>query len=462
METVVLQKRWVGLVSSEKKWVALFAVVLTLWVLVLTSTIYPWMEGIEILVNTEVDLTYVTAPILGFNLVYVVMMIFIYIAYLATAGKVRNHQREMKKSSSMQNELCSIIIPARNEESVIKRTIQTCLQQTHKNVEVIVVCHNCSDATYERAKLEDPRVKVYELNTAESGKGIALNYGVEKSQGNYLLVLDSDGLLTNNFIELALPLFQSGYAAVQGRYISSNRNFNFITRMLSLEGDLWSTPFMSIRSFFGRRTPLGGTGYIIRKDILAKVGMFANHLVDDYELTFRLLRNDYRIAFAPLSVNYDEKPPTMESMFRQRARWGKGFIDLLSTRITQKSDLIGTIYWLNPIAAIAGLIMLLIPAYAAVHYFIFDYYPYTYTYIPLNVWLALTAVLFTLQATVVIKQYGARGIGYSAQIILLIPFSHYWFVTFIKAFTVKSWANTKTTHGFSEDTPLERIVADAS
>src|SRR5688500_12038681 len=161
----------------------------------------------------------------------------------------------MKKSSSMQNELSSIIIPTRNEESVIKRTIQTCLQQTHKNVEVMVVCHNCSDATYERAKLEDPRVKVYELNTAESGKGIALNYGVEKSQGNYLLVLDSDGLLTNNFIELALPLFQSGYAAVQGRYISSNRNFNFITRMLSLEGDLWSTPFMSIRSFFGRRTP---------------------------------------------------------------------------------------------------------------------------------------------------------------------------------------------------------------
>jgi cellulose synthase/poly-beta-1,6-N-acetylglucosamine synthase-like glycosyltransferase len=232
--------------------------------------------------------------------------------------------------------------------------------------------------------------------------------------------------------------------------------------MLSLEGDLWSTPFMCIRSFFGRRTPLGGTGYIIRKDILEKVGMFANHLVDDYELTFRLLRNGYRIAFAPLSINYDEKPPTISSMFRQRARWGKGFIELLSSRITQKSDIVGGIYWLNPIAAIAGLVLLLIPSFAAVHYLVFDYYPFTYTYIPLNVWLVLTAILYSLQVTVLLKQYGATGIAYSALTILLIPFSHYWFVTFIKAFTVKSWATTKTTHGFTKESPPKRIAADAS
>jgi cellulose synthase/poly-beta-1,6-N-acetylglucosamine synthase-like glycosyltransferase len=462
MTTFVGYELLVRLVGSEKKWIALFFVVIALWALVLTSTIYPWVEGIEILVNTEVDLTYVTAPLLAFNLLYVVMMIFVYLTYLATAKKVQNHQSKMKKSSSLESALCSIIIPARNEETVIRRTIQSCLQQTHKNIEVIVVCHNCSDATFNQAKIDDPRVKAYELNTQESGKGIALNYAVEKAAGNYLLVLDSDGLLTNTFIEKALPLFQSGYAAVQGRYISSNRNFNFVTRMLALEGDLWSTPFMSVRSFFGRRTPLGGTGYIIRKDILEKVGMFANHLVDDYELTFRLLRNDYKIAFAPLSINYDEKPPTMDSMFRQRARWGRGFIDLLSSRITQKSDVIGTIYWLNPIAAIAGLILLMIPAYAAVHYFLFDYYPYTYTYIPLYLWLALTAFLYILQASVVIKQYGSKGIWYSTQIILLIPFSHYWFVTFMKAFTVRSWANTKTTHGFTKDKPLERVVADAT
>lgn len=451
---------------ADKAWIAFFFVVIALWALVLTSTIYPWIYGIEILVNTELDLTYFTLPILGFNLIYVFMLILVFALYLATYGRVRNHQMKMKRKASErfrnQSELCSIVIPARNEESVIKRTVLNCLQQTYRNVEVIVVCHNCTDRTFDEAKVEDPRVKVFDLQTKEAGKGIALNYGVEKSSGNYILVLDSDGLLTRDFLENALPLFDENYAAVQGRYIASNRNFNFVTRMLALEGDLWSTPFMSIRSHLGRRCPLGGTGYIVRKDILAKVGMFANHLVDDYELTFRLLRNGYRIAYAPLSVNYDEKPPTLEFMLRQRARWGKGFIDLLGTKVAEPSDIIGHIYWLNPIAAISGLIMLMVPAFAALHYLIFDYYPYTYTYIPLTIWLVLTGVLFALQGAVLIRQYGRRGIVYAAQIPALTPFSHYWFVSFLKAFGVKSWANTKTTHGFMKETRIEKIVADAS
>jgi cellulose synthase/poly-beta-1,6-N-acetylglucosamine synthase-like glycosyltransferase len=345
-------------------------------------------------------------------------------------------------------ELCSIIIPARNEESVIKRTVLDCLKQTYQKIEIIVICHNCSDRTYDEAKVDDPRVKVFDLQTKEAGKGIALNFGVEKSSGNYIMVLDSDGLLTRDFLENALPLFEGNYCAVQGRYIPSNRSFNFVTRMLALEGDLWSTPFMTIRTWLGRRCPLGGTGYIIRKDILLKVGVFANHLVDDYELTFRLLRKGYKIAFAPLSINYDEKPPTLDFMLRQRARWAKGFIDLLGTRIADRSDIVGHIFWLNPIAALTGFIMLMIPGFAALHYLIYDYYPYTYSYMPLTIWFMLTGALFVLQAAVLIKEYGWRGFAYAAQIPLFLPFSQYWFVSFVRAFTIKSWASTKTTHGF--------------
>jgi cellulose synthase/poly-beta-1,6-N-acetylglucosamine synthase-like glycosyltransferase len=271
------------------------------------------------------------------------------------------------------------------------------------------------------------------------------------------MVLDSDGLLTRDFLENALPLFEGNYCAVQGRYIPSNRSFNFVTRMLALEGDLWSTPFMTIRTWLGRRCPLGGTGYIIRKDILLKVGMFANHLVDDYELTFRLLRKGYRIAFAPLSINYDEKPPTLDFMLRQRARWAKGFIDLLGTRIADRSDIVGQIFWLNPIAAVTGFIMLMIPGFAALHYLIYDYYPYTYAYMPLTIWFMLTGALFVLQAAVLIKEYGWRGFAYAAQIPLFLPFSLYWFVSFIRAFTIKSWASTKTAHGFVKQKSPEKV-----
>ncbi len=432
---------------------------IALWTVVLTSSIYPRIYGIEILVDSEFDLTYFTLPILGFNLIYVVMLILIFGVYLAAYGKVTKHQLKMKEGVSErfrnQTELCSIIIPARNEESVIKRTVLECLKQTYQKIEVIVVCHNCSDRTYEEANVNDPRVKAFDLRTKEAGKGIALNFGVENSSGNFIMVLDSDGLLTRDFIEKALPLFDENYSAVQGRYIPSNRSFNLVTRMLALEGDLWSTPFMTIRTCIGRRCPLGGTGYIVRKDILAKVGMFANHLVDDYELTSRLLKKGYKIAFAPLSINYDEKPPTLDFMLRQRARWAKGFIDLLGTRAGDRSDIIGHIFWLSPIAAVTGFIMLMIPAIAAIHYLIYDYYPYTYAYMPLSIWFVLIGLLFILQGAVLIKEYGWRGFGYAAQIPLFLPFSHYWFVSFIRAFTIKSWASTKTAHGFMKQKGTE-------
>ena len=446
---------------ADKAWIAFAFVVIALWGLVLISTIYPWVYGIEILVDTEIDLTYFTLPILGFNLIYVFMLIMIFGLYLSSYGKVKRHQLQMKKKVSerfgKQKELCSILIPARNEESVIKRTVRDCLQQTYQNLEVIVICHNCTDRTYDEAQVNDPRVKVYDLHTKDAGKGIALNFGVEKSNGNYILVLDSDGFLNHDFLENALPLFDANYCAVQGRYIPSNRNFNFVTRMLAIEGDLWSTPFMTIRSHLGRRCALGGTGYIIKKDILSKVGMFANHLVDDYELTFRLLRHGYRIAFAPLSINYDEKPPTVDFMLRQRARWARGFFDLLKTRIAERSDVIGHVFWLNPIAAITGFIMLMIPAFAAVHYLIYDYYPYTYAYLPVTLWLILTGGLFMLEAAVLVKEYGRRGFVYAVHIPLFLPFSQYWFVTFIRAFTIKSWASTKTTHGFTKETRTESL-----
>ena len=442
----------------EKVWIAFFFIVIAVWVLVLTASIYPTIYGIEILVDSDIDLTYFTLPILGFNLIYVFMLITIFTLYLGAYSSVRKYQLKMKERVSdrfrNQTELCSIIIPARNEESVIKRTVLDCLKQTYQKIEVIVICHNCSDSTYNEAKVDDPRVKVFDLQTKEAGKGIALNFAVEKSSGNYIMVLDSDGLLTRDFIENALPLFDGNHSAVQGRYIPSNRSFNFVTRMLALEGDLWSTPFMTIRTWLGRRCPLGGTGYIIRKDILLKVGMFANHLVDDYELTFRLLRKGYKIAFAPLSINYDEKPPTLDFMLRQRARWAKGFIDLLGTRIADRSDIVGHIFWLNPVAAVTGFIMLMIPGFAVLHYMIYDYFPFTYAYMPLSIWFMVTGALFVLQATVLIMEYGWRGFAYAALIPLFLPFSLYWFVSFVRAFTIKSWASTKTAHGFvKQQTP---------
>lgn len=448
--------------KSEKKWIAFFFVLVGLWSVVLVTTVYNRIAGVYGLVDTSVDLSFITTPLLALVLMYTFITVFIFVAHILTINRAKRYQMSCQGSKFIENlvskdgekrpdnykPLCTIIIPSRNEESVIRRTVQECLRQTYSNIEVIVVCHNCTDRTYEEANIGDSRVRVFDYKTKEVGKGVALNFGVNKSSGEYLLILDGDGFLAPNFIELALPMFKDNYAAVQGKYSPSNRDYNFLTKLLSIEGDLWSTPFMTVRSVLGRRCPLGGTGYIVRKDALIEVGMFDNHLVDDFELTFRLLRHKYKIAFAPFCVDYDEKPPSLNIMLRQRARWAKGFLSLLKTRIAEPKDLIGHISWLWPVAAIAGLVMLIIPTYAAFHYMLFDYYPYTYSYISLDAWIALNIVIYSLQSLVLFMEHGTRAFKFLPYLPLYNLFSQYCFVTYIKAFFVKSWAQTKTQHGF--------------
>jgi cellulose synthase/poly-beta-1,6-N-acetylglucosamine synthase-like glycosyltransferase len=464
--------------KQEKRWMTLFCVLVLLWLISVTSTLYQWIYGIGALIDDSISLYYFTLPLLSMYFFYTFVSIFVFSIYLVAFSKVKNYQMQKiidtrkgskdlnsiinKSNISIQvgnlaDDLCSIIIPSRNEESVIGKTVRHCLIQTHRNIEVIVICHNCDDRTFSEAQVQDNRVKAIDLRTKETGKGIALNEGVKRASGKYILILDSDAMISRDFIETALPLFEDNYAAVQGRYVPSNRDHNLLTRLLSLEGDLWSTPYMTVRSLLGQKVFLGGTGYIIRTDVLNEIGNFTNHLVDDFELSCRLLKKKHRIAFAPLSIDYDEKPPTFEIMVRQRARWAKGFISLLKGRVLQPLDLLGNIYWLGPLATLSSLVLLLITGFDAIYNMVFGYYPYIYAYMPLQLWFVLVGTMLALQCLVLHKAYGTKGLKYAAYIPIYNLFSLYAFAAFIKGVFVKSWQNTKTVHGFVTNKEREQI-----
>jgi cellulose synthase/poly-beta-1,6-N-acetylglucosamine synthase-like glycosyltransferase len=348
-----------------------------------------------------------------------------------------------------KNVLCSIIIAAHNEDTVIKNTVTELLKQTYHNTEIIIVCHNCSDNTFAEASVNDPRVKPLEYKTKDSGKGIALNFGVSKCQGEYILILDADGILSPDFVEKGLPLLEK-YAAVQGRYVPSNRNYSFVTRLLSIEGDLWSTPYMTARTALDQRGGLGGTGYILRKDILEEVGGFTNHLVDDYELTSRLLTKGHRIVFAPECINYDEKPPTIEILLKQRARWAKGFIDLLKNKVWEPTDILGIIFWASPVVIFIALGLFLTIGFGMIFNLLFGYFPFNYAAITINQWLLITAFIWIIQTIVLAKEYGRSGLKHAVFIPLYNSFVLYVFVVFVRAWTIKSWGASKTTHGFTK------------
>ena len=433
-----------------------------LWFLMVSYTISSWLLGYALPPNAIIDISGLTWMFVILSLISTSLWLFVQAAFLLVNNKVINYQRKALanwKKNNSRKPYVSIVIPAKNEEEVIKRTITNCLSQTYRNIEVVVICHNCDDSTYFAAtQIHDKRVRVFDYKTREAGKGLALDFGATRSRGEFILVLDSDDILSIDFISYALPLFDNAnIAAVQGKIVPSNRHYSLISELLSLESDLFSVPYMTAKSILDKRTALGGTGYIIKKEILSNVGGFRNSLIDDFELSFRLFRKKYRILFAPLSLCYDEKPPEIRLMLKQRSRWIKGHLDSLKMRLPEFSDIMGNMYWLNPIFMICGFSAIIIVCVGIIYHMLFGTLPYRFSFIPIQIWIGTTVVSYILQLNILVMEQGSRGLRYAGHLALQPLFSQYWYVTLVKAIFVKSWANTKTTHGFLSTRDLSLI-----
>ena len=105
--------------------------------------------------------------------------------------------------------LISIIVPVYNQEKYLSRCLDSILDQTYKNLEIICVDDKSTDGSAEIIKhyvQKDSRI-VYYRNT---GKGVssARNYGIERANGEYIGFVDSDDFIQPQMYEFMLRAMQ--------------------------------------------------------------------------------------------------------------------------------------------------------------------------------------------------------------------------------------------------------------
>lgn len=107
----------------------------------------------------------------------------------------------------MKNPLISIIIPCYNAELYINDTINSVLNQSIKNIEIIVVNDGATDNSIQIIKsISDARIKI--IHQKNSGVSIARNKGMQESKGEYIIFFDADDIMSPEFIEKRLYTFQ--------------------------------------------------------------------------------------------------------------------------------------------------------------------------------------------------------------------------------------------------------------
>ncbi|MBS1573216.1 MAG: glycosyltransferase family 2 protein [Bacteroidetes bacterium] len=99
--------------------------------------------------------------------------------------------------------LVSIIIPAYNAANFIGETIQSILQQSYTNWELIIVNDGSKDNTVEICNLFlDERILL--INQSNSGVAVARNNGMKLANGEYIIFFDADDLMTTDFLKVRI------------------------------------------------------------------------------------------------------------------------------------------------------------------------------------------------------------------------------------------------------------------
>jgi glycosyltransferase involved in cell wall biosynthesis len=146
------------------------------------------------------------------------------------------HSISLAVSKTQITPLVSIIIPCYNYGQYIEKCMQSALDQTYKNIEVIVVDNGSTDDSLEKINTfcDDARVKIIELEEnippgteTKSAVGIAIN----KSSGDYISILYADDWYLPNKIEKQINLFNNIASSVGVVYCHGYRYFDSTTTL---------------------------------------------------------------------------------------------------------------------------------------------------------------------------------------------------------------------------------------
>jgi cellulose synthase/poly-beta-1,6-N-acetylglucosamine synthase-like glycosyltransferase len=227
----------------------------------------------------------------------------------------------------------SILIPAKNHEKEIGKTLDCLLQSDYPKdkMEIIVITSGSTDRTTEVCKEFTSKgpVQVIDKPLARKGKPAALNLGLASAKGELIAIYDADTVTMPETVRnIVTPFSESEVSAVTGPIGVLDEDENKLTKGTALENTFYSGAGLlyEIRERLGQGLNLFGRNFCIRKDLLKSFGGFEEtSLTEDFSLMFKLKEEGKRVAFSPKAVARDIVPPNWNVFSMQRKRWTAGW-----------------------------------------------------------------------------------------------------------------------------------------
>jgi len=254
------------------------------------------------------------------------------IGALAVYDRLRSNPPGTPAQIAAYKPKVAILIPAYNEEKVIKGTVRAALNSNYPHLRVIVIDDGSQDRTLEVARsalaAEEADGRVLILNNTNAGKAEALNYGLEHLRDEEIFIgIDADTIIAPDAVSHLVPhLLNPKIGAMAGNAKVGNR-VNLWTRWQALE-------YITSQNFERRALDTLGAVSVVpgaigawRVSAVREAGGYHTDTVaEDADLTMALLRLGYRVEYEDQALAYTEAPTTANGLMRQRFRWSFGIL----------------------------------------------------------------------------------------------------------------------------------------
>ena len=201
--------------------------------------------------------------------------------------------------------MISIIMPFKNESAFLSQTIDSILEQSYENWELIAVDDHSSDVSFSIAKdyaIRDKRIFVL----GNKGEGIinALQTGYEKARGSFITRMDADDLMLPYKLEQlrSVLLLSSNINSVAVGKVRYFKNDDSEIGNGFLTYEKWLNSIAEQGNSFNdiyKECPIPSPSWMMRKVTFEEIGAFNSEVYpEDYELAFRM----YQYGLTPIAT----------------------------------------------------------------------------------------------------------------------------------------------------------------
>ena len=225
----------------------------------------------------------------------------------------------------------SFIIPIFNRPQEIKELLDSLVNQTQKNFEVLVIEDGSNRDAETVVSSFNNLLNIKYFKKENSGQGFSRNYGFERAAGDFFIILDSDVLLPPDYLKAVDRGIKADKLDSFGGPDAAHDSFSPIQKAISYA----MTSFFTTGGIRGKKNNLGGTFYprsfnmgISRKVYEATGGFIITRLGEDIEFSIRLQKMGFKAALIDDAIVYHKRRTSMNQFYDQLHFFGRARINI--------------------------------------------------------------------------------------------------------------------------------------